>query len=144
MIRRATIEDVPAMIDGAGRIARLSEFQKVTIDPETVARVAAGLTEQPNTIALVAERDRQLVGVIGLHLYAHLMSGALHAAQVCWWVDLDHRDGLGIQLLEAGEQWARDRGVEQLQMIAPTARYAPLFERRGYRAVGHVFELELR
>lgn len=63
-------------------------------------------------LALVAESDAQIVGVIGLEQYAHL--GLLRSLVVD---SGSRKDGLGRQLVDTLEHLARARGVTELWLL---------------------------
>jgi GNAT superfamily N-acetyltransferase len=133
VIRHATAADIEALVALGREIAAQSEFQRDVVPDEATMRALAERFAEGDTVtALVAEEAHGLVGVLGLALFPHLVSGALQAAQLCWWVTPAARGTVGPALLTAAEEWARAGGVQALHMAAPTDRYGRLFAHRGY------------
>lgn len=132
MIRRATDADVPRLVEmGRAFLAGTRYAGAIRENPAQMAETAAGLIASEAGELLVAERGGQVVGMIGLLLYTHPLSGDRVASELFWWVDPDHR-GQGIALLRAGERWARACGAVALQMIAPSDDVERLYERLGF------------
>jgi GNAT superfamily N-acetyltransferase len=103
--------------------------------PAQAEKVVRYLLEHPDGTVLVADVDGTVIGMIGLLVVPHLFSGELTCGEVCWFVDPAHRGSAGLRLLRAAEQWAREAGAVTMQMIAPTARAAALYERLHYTAL---------
>ncbi len=123
------------------RLAAQSQFQRGIVPSlERIERVVRQLVTGDQSVMLVAEQDGRLVGMIGLMAYEHLLSGACEVAEVCWWVDVDKRGpGLGMALLWEAEKWTDAHGGV-LHMMAPTRQFDRLYQRRGYRETGRMFE----
>ncbi len=144
VIRPAVTGDLPAVLDLAERLCAESAFQRGTVlDRGQAALVAETLLASPLSTLLVADVNGSLVGMLGLAAYPHLLSGALRAGEVCWWVNPEARDGVGMRLLRAGEAWARAIGVTVCELIAPTPTYERVLRRQGYIGMGRVCERRL-
>lgn len=77
------------------------------------------------------------VGMLGIIVGPHPMTGEKYAEEVAWWVEPEHRGGkLGRLLFDAAERFAMTAGCVVLKMTAPTDSPAALvYRRRGYVAV---------
>jgi GNAT superfamily N-acetyltransferase len=140
-IRPATLSDVPRLV-AMGRAQIAATYgDAVADDPAALTATATQLVTQPNAACFVADRDGDVVGMIGLVGYAHPLSGVPTAGEVMWWMDPDAR-GHGAALLRRAERWAAETGAQVIQMIAP-ARHpvvGRLYERRGYVAVETTYQ----
>ena len=135
-IRPATAADTEALVAlGLASIRESVYAAHVAENPAQIGRVVAYLLAQPTATILVAERDDQVIGMIGLMVVPHLWSGVLTAGELTFYVSPDHRGSTGIRLLHAAEQWAREAGAVAIQMVAPTARAGQLYERLHYTAI---------
>lgn len=112
---------------------------RLPLNPEALAALADRLLSGGDDVTLlVADVDDAPVGMLGLMAYTHPMSGERVTSEAVWWVDPAVRGGtLGVRLLRAGEQWARDRGAVALQMIQPVEadRVGALYAALGYAPV---------
>lgn len=141
MIRVATPLDLDAIMELGQSIGLQSEFQRgVTLDVAHMRTVAEKLLASSDVVIVVAERQHQVIGMLGVAIYPHLLSAQTMAAQLFWWVQPEHRDGVGRHLLTAAEQIVKDRGAHALQMTAPTHAFAATLERDGYRKTADVYE----
>lgn len=100
------------MADDAGRLAemRLALWDD---DDATIATLRA-LVADPNYAVFVAEEGGRLIGFaeIGVRAYAEGCSGPAAYLEGIW-VDPGHRRrGVANALGQAGEAWARSRGLE--------------------------------
>ncbi len=129
----------------AERLTALSEFQRgTTFDRAAVEATIARLVSHPGMTMIVAQgTGGDLVGMVGVVVGPHPITGRPVVGEVCWWVDPESRGHTGWLLLSAAEAWARAQGAASMQMVAPTPRYAEVFARRGYAPAGTVFERRL-
>lgn len=76
-------------------------------------------------------------GVLLASAQDHPFGGAKYAMEIAWWIAPEARGRSAMMMLDAYEQWARDRGCAFCQMAALVSfpQAARLYERRGYRAV---------
>ena len=133
MIRHATIDDLPRLVTMAEHFVGQTEYARhVGAHPEQIARLATWLIDSPSSVVLVT--GEPLVGMIGMTVYPHPMSGELTGAEVVWWVEPEAR-GCGGELLRAAETWAIAQGAQRLQMVAPTDDVAQLYEHFGYELI---------
>jgi len=133
MIRQATAEDVPRLVEMGRRFRSETGYAKVLAEnPAKMAELATQLAASGGL--LVSEREGELVGMLGYVVYPHFISGESTAGEVFWWVEPEHR-GEGLKLLKEAERRAKAVGAEKMQMIAPTDRVATLYLRLGYEFV---------
>lgn len=111
----------------------------INVNLDALERLAVQLLTGDSSLLLVADRGDTLIGMFGLMVYPHPMSGDLTAAELMWWINPEAR-GSGLRLLRAGERWAVERGALVLQMIAPTANVERLYTRLGFVPVERTFQ----
>ena len=140
LIREATPADIPRCVE-MGRCFLLDVYAGLLDEnPGQMAQIGADLIEKETGLLLVAEGDGgRLVGMIGMVIVPHPLSGALVAAELFWWMDPTAR-GAGVRLLKRAERWARDRGIATVQMTAPNPGVGHLYERLGYQAVETAYQ----
>lgn len=141
-IRPAVLEDVPALVEMARRFLGSVYRGRLSDDPAFLEGLAHQLLTLPGRTILVAERGEGLIGMIGMMVYPHPMSGDAMASEVCWWVEPQHR-GVGMRLLKAAETWARAAGATTLQMVAPNPEVERFYQRVGFAQVETVYQRSL-
>lgn len=144
-IRSATSADIPRLVEMGGRFIELTIYRdRVAHRPDALRALATKLTTAGDEAAiLVAEHGDTLIGMIGLVMFEHHISGELVAGEVCWWVEPEARGSAGVRLLKAAERWARDRHAVALQMIAPTEDVACIYQALGYTPVETTYQRNL-
>jgi GNAT superfamily N-acetyltransferase len=128
IIRTATISDVAAM---AALLSELGYFAP----GDAVAVRLHRLTSDPRALILVAEKDGRVVGVAT----AHAISVIHDDPDVAWLTSLvvdgsAQGRGIGRQLVEAVEAWARARGCVRLSVTTNRDRNDAhaFYERVGF------------
>jgi GNAT superfamily N-acetyltransferase len=140
VIRLATLSDVDAIVAMGLAFLRQSDYRThIAENPDQMRVLAHHLLNSPDGAFFVADHDGRLVGVLGIIAYAHHMSGERTAGELVWWVDPAKR-GIGLRLLKAAEQWAKDQGAVTLQMIAPTEDVERLYTRLGFSPVERTYQ----
>lgn len=142
MIRPATLADVASCVDVGERFHAQSGFADFApFDEETFAKTLTLLVtgHLPGGM-FVVERDQQIVGIAAFVLFPSYFNGAALAAQeLFWFVEPEHRDGAGADLLMKMELAAQAAGASIFIMAAlstiKSEAMARVFRRRGYRAL---------
>ncbi len=135
-IRKATLADVPVIVAMSARFYPTTHYADwCEMDEASVAGLATGLIE--NDVFYVAERDGELVGMIGLMIAPFLFNqNRKFAVEIVWWVAPDARGSrIASQLLAVVEQPCRDAGAERIQMVhMPNSppQAAALYRYAGY------------
>ena len=136
IIRKATLADVPVIVSMSARFYPTTHYaQWCEMDEASVAGLATGLIE--NDVFFVAERDGELVGMIGLMVAPFLFNqNRKFAVEIVWWVAPDARGSrIASQLLAVVEQPCRDAGADRIQMVhMPNSppQAAALYRHAGY------------
>lgn len=105
---------------------------RFTVDDAKVSALAAQMIG-PQHLALLAMQDARPVGMFGMFLFDHPITGEAIAAELCWWMEPEARGGkAAIQMLRMAEAWARARGASAIEMIAPDERVASFYSKVGY------------
>lgn len=135
-IRKATLADVPVIVAMSARFYPTTHYADwCEMDEASVAGLATGLIE--NDVFFVAERDGELVGMIGLMVAPFLFNQARKfAVEIVWWVAPDARGSrIASQLLAVVEKPCRDAGADRIQMVhMPNSppQAAALYRHAGY------------
>lgn len=141
MIREATPQDVPRLIEMGERFHRESTYGKHLAENHRQFQLLAKKIVAAGGV-LVIESEGQLVGMIGYFIFPHFLSAEIIAGEVFWWVEPEHR-GEGKALLKAAEWKAKSDGAQKMQMIAPNPRVGKLYERIGYEFVESAYQKTL-
>lgn len=143
MIRPATSEDIPRIVAMGLTFLRASSYRSIFLEnAEQIAALATRLIGSPDGDVLLVERDAQVVGMIGMVVFDHFISGQRTASEVVYWVDEAAR-GAGVRLLRAAEQWAKTHDAVLMQMISPEPRVDLLYQRLGYAQIERIFQRTL-
>lgn len=134
MIREATLDDVPQLVEMSRQFRAQSLYRTTFVDnPEQLAATITGLITGPSSVMLVLTAEDRLIGMIGLLLHPHLFDAVMTAGELVWWVEPEARgSGAGVELLRAAEAWAVEKGAARIQMVAPSVRVGEFYEREGY------------
>ena len=136
IVRKATLADVPVIVAMSARFYPTTHYADwCEMDEASVAGLATGLIE--NDVFFVAERDGELVGMIGLMIAPFLFNqNRKFAVEIVWWVAPDARGSrVASQLLAVVEQPCRDAGADRVQMVhMPNSppQAAALYRHAGY------------
>lgn len=137
MIREATADDIPALIDMGMRFHAGSAYSDL-LNPSkaVIADSLANLIASDTCTVFVDCRDDVLVGAILGAIIPHFVTGELTCAELSWWVDQEHRGG-GPKLLDRLEEWAIENGASRMAVTEPPGnpRVGELYVRLGYRLV---------
>lgn len=135
-IREAIAGDVPALVEAGSRFHASTVYSSlIPYSPDSVEQMGLQLVAGPDSTIWVCEIDSQLVGMLGLAIFDHPITGIRTAGELFWWVDPLHRGSLGVRLLRAAERWATNKGAKILNMIAPTQEVERLYSVLRYTKV---------
>ena len=138
MIRLARVDDIPLILDLAGKFHKGSQYERVLpLDTERIAHYVRGLIENADGCVLLAEMILgKLDGMMGLLKHENWVSGEVVVAELFWWVE-DKNEGIGGLMLREAEECAKEAGAAAIVMIVPadSAWLAGALERRGYAFV---------
>lgn len=137
MIREATLEDVPAIIEMGQRFFDASGYDGMTsYDPVSASTTYINLIQSPDGILLVHDGENGPDGMTGALLFPFFFNNShKHGQEVFWWVNPESR-GSGVQLFRALENIARERGAKSLAMATVASLESEavgrIYERFGY------------
>jgi GNAT superfamily N-acetyltransferase len=145
MMRAATLDDVETVALMGARFFEEAGWADVTTwDHPSICATLRSMIEQESGIVLVVRHHGDIVGMAGGLVYpAYYNAHHLTGQEMFWWVEPDHRAGVGLMLLDALEDQAMMRGAQSWSMIAldklrPEAIGA-IYQRRGYRPSERTF-----
>jgi GNAT superfamily N-acetyltransferase len=112
----------------------------IPLDEASLGRTFIQLIENPDGALIVCDRGNGLCGAVGALLHPHYMNANhITGQELFWWVDPEHRHGVGPLLFDALEDWVKASGANTFSMITLDAlepeKVAMLYRRRGYRPV---------
>lgn len=145
MIREATLEDVPALVE-MGRYfadrAQIKELGDIGFCEQSVGTMIETLIKGNDTVVFV---DTLMRGCIGGGVYPFWMNTAHLASNgLFWWVTEEARAStVGRKLWTALEKWSKTKGCTLFQMTCLEGyepnRIEEMYKRRGYVPLEHVF-----
>lgn len=147
MIRPATADDIPRIIELGTLLHATSSYSKLAFVPAKAAAFMQALMERDGVV-FVAEIDGVVVGGMAGGVVDQWFSDELIAYDFSIFVEPKRRNGLiAIKLMRAFEEWARIKGAKQVHMgigtdinVEGTSR---LYEHMGFRHFGPLFVKEL-
>jgi GNAT superfamily N-acetyltransferase len=131
----------------AAKVAELSGILGYPVDRETMQRRLERLDGRDEHVVFVAEIRGEIVGWIHGVEHEFLVAGRI--GEICGLVVAEGQrtSGVGRRLVEAIEQWARGRGLDQVSVRSNVARGEshPFYEKVGYTRLKtqHVYRKSL-
>ena len=124
MIRRATVDDIPALV-AMGQKFHAMSGQACPFDPDASAAFLAQLAASDQAVILTTGAG----AIGGVLMPAYCAPSWVMAVELFWWAERD-----GLHLLRAFEDWARESGAQEVRMtsLAAYPRAAEILGRRGY------------
>jgi GNAT superfamily N-acetyltransferase len=148
-IRLADADDVPQIIAMAQRFLRETDYSTIVgpVADETIGV----LVRQVMQVGVVFVADvnlgrAQLVGFLAVMALMHPFAQVPYGDELAWWVEPEHRAGLvGPRLLRSCEEWARQKGLCVLKIVAPAGNsdVGKYLARRGFSEVETTFHKRL-
>lgn len=144
MIRQATREDIPHMIDLGAQMHAESRFSVLGYDREKVAALFSHLLDTDQFIEVI-ERDGVLIGGFAGFVTEHWASKDLVSYDCGLFISPDHRGGGdAARLIKRFREWAVSRGAKMVTLGVNTGvhpeRTARLMEAVGFEQIGYLYE----
>jgi GNAT superfamily N-acetyltransferase len=132
---RALMQVRTAMGGDAAGIAALIDILGYPCTPDEAIERLRAIAAEPDQTLLVADRSGELCGLLGLDLMYYLPLGARTCRITALVVAPTHEgEGIGRELLQAAEVWARQAGAARIEVTSAAHRNeAHAF----YRACGY-------
>lgn len=140
MIAPATTDDLPRLLDmgesffGASGLAEFGAFERDACEKTMFACI-----HDDDKALLIAKDGGATVGMLAMTLVPfYAAPKIIFAQELFWWVAPNARKrGLGRELLDAAETWAKSKGATVLSMVAlgkaeELRAVAQLYERAGF------------
>lgn len=144
MIRLATLSDIPNLIQMGEHFLQESPLGKYLAYNSTQMReLCQSLVDAEHGAILVAESGIGLVGMFGVIVSPHIISGEIMGTELFWWVNPEARGTAGIKLLRTAEEWAKAQGATRMMLAAPTAHVEQICIRLSYTPVESMFSKTL-
>jgi len=124
----------PARIGDAAEIARLSEELGYPAAAKDMAERLAALLQRPEHGVVVAESCGNLLGWAAVEARTLLVTGRKAELMGLVVDSKARRRGVGLALVRAAEEWAREQGIDLMTVRSNAVRTEshPFYERLGY------------
>lgn len=147
MIRPATVEDIPRIVELGEMLHQESRYAPISFSKEKVAALMRHLIEVEGVV-FVAEVDGEIVGGIAGSVTEFWFSTEKQAFDYSFFLAPEARHGMqAVRLMVAFENWAKLRGVRQIDMGITTDihvdKSARLYTGMGYKECGKLFVKEI-
>jgi primosomal replication protein N len=132
-------EDVPRIIE---ILAKHADDHGEPYDLEKAYCHIHAIISDPRSIILTSiDASPQLIitGFIAIHLVSHSTSNEIHAYKLHWVVDKSY-PSRGIELLKAGEHWAKLHGATKYLTSVREERACLLMKRHKFNLKSFIFE----
>ena len=146
MIRAATVEDIPRLVELGSRSLQDGPYAEMLKDtPEQSAKLALSVIQSTGGKILVYQTDGgKVAGLLGFLIFPHYFTQEPTATEIVWYVLPEERNGgAGLKLLWEAEKQAKAMGATRMGFTAPNADAEKLYERFGYKKVETTFMKEL-
>lgn len=147
MIRNATYADIPALVALGREMHATSIFSTFNYDEEKTSGLIRTLVDVHIGIAIVSETDGIIEGGFIGAVHEHYFGRDLQATDYALFLTMTARNGrLGLRLIDEYVTQALAKGAKQIMLANSTGyqadRVANIFESRGFKKLGYVFEYQ--
>ena len=141
MIRTATLDDVPHMVELTRHYFPRLKNTDAHFDARAFESYATAFVTSAGetSVALVSERNGALAAFVFCVLMPSPLTGEIVAVKCLWEAREDAR-GHGVKVHKAAEDWAVSRGVRRFLSSCFDEAAAGLLRRMGFNEIEHIFE----
>lgn len=144
MIRHATPTDIPALLTLAKTMHAESRFTILDFDMQKMRSLFEHLEAHENGALLMAESAGTAIGFVAAGIAQDYFGNSVMAFEYGVYVAPAHRGSMaGVRLIKTFLAWARERGVDYINMGVTTGvttdRTGALYERLGAKKVGDLY-----
>ena len=138
--------DFDAMIELGAAMHAEGAFRNLNFDPDKCFQLGVRCISYPDRyFGYCAYEDDELTGMLVGQLVPYFFGNDLLANDIVWYVREDRRGSMmGIRLLNAFRDWAKERGASEVCIGVSTAldldRTHKLLSRMGFTHVGGTFK----
>lgn len=141
MIRRATMQDLGALIAMGADMHAESTFAPMRYDPRHLGEFLVNLIASPNGAVFLAVADDAPVGLILCTCNASFFGPDRTACELAFYVRPEHRGSqTAMQLLRAYVEWAKQQGAVRINAGNSAGmldeQYVRLLEHAGFTRAG--------
>lgn len=138
-IRIATIEDTPKLLSMALEFIKTTKYK---YNEETLEKLILDLMSMDKTKAIILMTDDGMIGGVANQF---IFGKHNTATEVAWWVSPEKRSsGLGKQLIEAFEYWAKNVAkCDTVTMVALDDKLGKVYEKNGYELYERAYMKEV-
>ena len=134
MIRNATEQDIPKLVEMGQALHDESTYKHVEYSPERVAETCRLMIA--NGFLVVAEKDGEVIGVMMGDVYVPWYTTERMGIDYTLYIMPEHRNGLiAVKMIKRFEQWCIAMGAKQ---IRPGIGTGVKGAERLYKALGYV------
>jgi GNAT superfamily N-acetyltransferase len=140
MIRNATLEDIPKLVEMGLALHDESTYKHVEYSPERVAETCRLMIA--NGFLVVAEKEGEVIGVMMGDVYVPWYTTERMGIDYTLYIMPEHRNGLiAVKMIKRFEQWCISMGAKQIRPGIGTGDPSAikLYKALGYRSVGEWF-----
>lgn len=147
MIRKATAQDIPALVALGSRMhAESPRFSKLRFSPEKLTDTLTDIEANPLGFIWLGEVDGDVAGVMVGLIYEHWCSTDAVSTDLALYVEPAYRGSmLAARLINRYKQWAKVNGAVLLQVGVSTGveteQTARLYEAMGFKRFGVILEV---
>ena len=144
MIRNATVNDIPKMIEIGKNLASSTTYKSVNYSEERIEKTIRTLIE--HGFCVVAEKNGEIVGGMMGDVYTPWYSNDRMGIDYTLYIEREHRNGLlAVKMIKKFEQWCISMGVKQIRPGIGTGdkNVIRMYKALGYQSVGEWFLKEV-
>ena len=148
-IRRMSEQDIEPMVEMGAAMHAESAFVVLDYSRDKCRDLCRRYIAHPDVnFGVVAEKDGRLIGMLMGYVTDYYFGDDKIACDILWYMDPEHRGSrVGIRLLEAFQDWSKERGASEVCIGISTAvafeRTGALLQRLGYLHVGGNYKLSV-
>lgn len=140
MIRNATEQDIPKLVEMGQALHDETTYKHVEYSPERVAETCRLMIA--NGFLVVAEKEGEVIGVMMGDVYIPWYTTERMGIDYTLYIMPEHRNGLiAVKLIKRFEQWCIAMGAKQIRPGIGTGdpSVIRLYKALGYKSVGEWF-----
>lgn len=149
MIRPATVEDIPVIVELGSKLHIESSYRCHAFNKDKVAKLMESLIVGGEYgVVFVAEIDGEIIGGIAGGIDEWWFGDTLHAFDFSFFIAPEYRGGsAAFRLLLAFQEWAKIRGAVEIDIGISTGIHEDkterFYEKMGYVKTGRTFGKKL-